>query len=391
MNIGIDCSQVSAEPTGVGLYEYNLVSALSRVDKENSYRLYPVFYGLFLRGGRKEMLPNTGNFRVAFSGVPSLLVKPLWAPVVPAALKELMLGDVDVVHSTTYSAPRLRDRKKRLVATIYDLTVITHPECHRRQNVRICVKGIRDALRYADAIIAISEHTKRDMIEHLKCPAELISVTHLAADPMYHPVDDPAVRKRVRDKYGLPERYILFIGSLEPRKNVSTLIHSYSRLPERLKREFSLVVAGAKGWKNSDIYSTVKKIGVEDKVRFAGYIDKDDISAVYSMATVFVYPSLYEGFGLPILEAMACGTPVITSNTSSMPEVAGTAAEFITPTDTEEITEALRRVLEDETLMLDMRRRGLERSSKFTWERCARETLEVYKKVFEAGGRLKKR
>lgn len=387
MKIGIDCSQVSAESTGVGLYEYNLVSALSRVDRENDYLLYPAFYGLFLRGGRKEMLPNTGNFRVAFFGVPSVLVKPLWSPVIPAAIKERMLGDVDVVHSTTYAAPRLRDRKKRLVATIYDLTALTHPECHRRQNVRICVKGIRDAVRYADAIIAISEHTKKDLVEHAGCPPELVTVTPLAADPMYRPVDEPAGHDRVRTRYGLPRRYILFIGSLEPRKNVRTLIEAYARLPERLRQEFSLVVAGARGWKNSDVQDTVGRLGVEDHVTFAGYIDRADISTVYSMAEVFVYPSLYEGFGLPILESMACGTPVITSNTSSMPEVAGEAAELVTPTDTDELASALTRVLDDEALRLDMRARGLERSGEFTWERCARETVGVYEKVYRSGGR----
>src|SRR3972149_10010834 len=161
----------------------------------------------------------------------------------------------------------------------------------------------------------------------------MMTVTHLAAGPEYHEIKDPPALDVVRKKYTLPRNYILFVGSLEPRKNVKTLLRSYASLSETVKREFSLVIAGAKGWLNSDIPGIVKELGIEKTTLFPGYIEKEDMSAVYSAASVFVFPSLYEGFGLPILEAFACGTPVITSNTSSMPEVAGDAAVLVDPAD----------------------------------------------------------
>ena len=192
--------------------------------------------------------------------------------------------------------------------------------------------------------------------------------------------------KAARLKYSLPERYVLFVGSNEPRKNIKTLLAGYAALSEGLRKEFPLVIAGGRGWLNSEIPGVIKRLGIETSVRFAGYIGRNDMSAVYSGASVFAYPSLYEGFGLPILEAMSCGAPVITSNVSSMPEVAGDAARLVAPTDAEGLGEALGALLVDEGLRKEMRLKGLERGAMFSWDKCARETLALYRKVLESRG-----
>ena len=379
MRIGIDCSAAFLKDiTGVGIYIYNLVHALSRVDTVNSYTLYPVFYNSFIGFEKKDM---PANFKIAHENSRRLLSGVLWPALVPSGLKEAALGEVDIVHSNTFAGPMLK--KKKLVSTIYDATVFTHPECHSKGNVLRCRKGIEDSIRNARAIIAISEHTKKDLVERLNAPARMITVTHLAAGPEYHEIKGPSALDAVKKKYALPRNYILFVGSLEPRKNVKTLLKGYASLSETVKREFSLVIAGAKGWLNSDIPGLVKELGIKQKTVFLGYIDKEDMSAVYSAASVFAYPSLYEGFGLPILEAFACGVPVITSNTSSMPEVAGDAAVLVDPADSAELAAALEGLLLDEGKRRELKARGLERAALFSWERCARETIAVYEKVYK--------
>jgi glycosyltransferase involved in cell wall biosynthesis len=392
MKIGLDCSAVPGERTGIGEYEYHLAHALARADGVNSYLFYILFpysYYLLHRDLLNVDLPRGNNVRTVFRPVPVPYpaLRGTWLLGRTSFFREYTLGslDVDLVHSTSYSVPAFRNRKKKLVVTLYDLTVITHPQYHTGQTVTHALNGIRDAVRYADAIIAISEHTKRDLREYLSVPEEKLAVTHLAADPAYKPVTDEGILQSVRKKYHLPPHYILFLGALEPRKNVVSLLQAFARLPGELQKEFPLVIAGAKGWLNSDLHAVVRDLKLSGKVHFPGYIAKEDISAVYSLATVFVYPSLYEGFGLPVLEAMACGTPVISSNVSSLPEVAGDAARLVAPLSIEEIEEALKDLLAHEDLRAEMRRRGLLRSAEFTWEKCAEQTLAVYRKT-GAGG-----
>lgn len=382
MRIGIDCSAAFLKNrTGVGNYTFCLVDALMRTDRVNRYSLYPVFFNPFI-GFEDAGFREAENFRVPFRKAHGLLSFVLWNPVMPASVKERALGQVDLVHCNTFSVPRLRNAK--LVSTIYDLTVITHPECHQKGNIDRCVKGIKDSLERADHIIAISEHTKKDIMKHFNAPDSLITVTHLAAGPEYHEVTDRAALASARAKYKLPADYILFVGSLEPRKNVKGLLKAYAAVPQKLRKAFPLVIAGGRGWLNSDIPGIVEALGIKEGVRFAGYLDATDISAVYSGASVFAYPSLYEGFGLPILEAMSCGSPVVTSKTSSMPEVAGDAAVLVDPMDADELAFALQKVLEDEGLRAGMRKKGLARAASFSWDRCAKETVEIYRKVMAA-------
>jgi glycosyltransferase involved in cell wall biosynthesis len=381
MRIGIDCSLVPGARTGIGEYCHQLTHALSRVDRENTYRLYPAFFFVFHPAYRYVDLPETSNMKVAFRDAPRLWVRLLRHPYSPWFLHEWLLGRVDVVHSTSFSAPRFYNRRKRLVMTIYDLSFLVYPEFHLPENVKHALLGTREAIARADALITISHHSRRDLLERLGVAEDRVTVTHLAASPHYIRVDDPQQIARVRERYHLPAHFILFVGSLEPRKNVRRLIQAYAKLPTSLQHEVHLVIAGGKGWLNTDVYLTVHQLGLEGRVQFVGYVEENDLPSVYSLATVFAYPSLYEGFGLPVLEAMQCGVPVLTSNVSALPEVAGEAALLVSPTEVEEIAEGLACLLEDADLRVEFQARGYRRAREFSWERCARETLAVYRSV----------
>ena len=381
MKVGIDVSLVAGERAGGGQYAYQLARALPRVDPEVSYLLYPVFYYIVHPEYPRADLPETGNMRVAFRGIRPRDVMSFWRPDAPGMFKEWLLGPVDVVHSTTFCVPQFRLHKKRLVVTIYDLSFITHPELHLPANVAHCLTGTRLAIEHADAIITISEHTRRDLVERLGAPLERLTVTPLAHDASLARVSDPKRLAAVRKRYGLPEHFILFLGALEPRKNLPRLLEAYAALPATLRRDVGLVVAGMSGWLNDSIQARVAELGVDRSVRFAGYIDAADLGAVYSLATLLAYPSLYEGFGLPVLEAMACRTPVLTSKVSSLPEVAGDAAVLVEPTDVGAIGTGLQRLLDSPSLRDELASRGIVHAAGFSWERCARQTLDVYRRV----------
>jgi glycosyltransferase involved in cell wall biosynthesis len=381
MRIGIDLSLVPGQRAGGGRYSYELARALARIDPVNSYVLYPVFYYIVHPDYPRADLPTGRQMRVAFGSLPPTLVRSLWKLSRAELLKEVLLGRVDVVHSNTFCVPRLRLGRKRLVVTIYDASVVTHPQFHVKENVDHCLRGIRAAIERADAIITISEHARRELVERLNAPAQRIAVTPLAPPPELRRVSDPMVLRRVRQRYELPERFVLFLGMVEPRKNLMRLVDAYAELSPALKRETQLVVAGPTGWLNSALFERIEVLGIASSVRFIGYVDDGDLAALYSLATVFAYPSLYEGFGIPVLEAMMCGIPVLTSEVAALPEVVGDCALLVPPTDTDAMSKALLRLLESDTLRADLAARGLRRAAQFSWDRCARETLAVYESV----------
>ena len=384
MRVGIDFSLVPGERTGGGQYAYQLARALSRVDPLVSYVLYPVFYYIVHPEYQRLDVPDAANVRMAFRQLPLKELHSAWRPEAPAYFKEVLLGAVDVVHSNTFCVPRFQLRRKRLVVTIYDLSFMTHPELHLPANVEHCLAGARLAVAHADAIIAISEYTRRDLIERLGARPERITVTPLAHDAGLARVTAPGQLAAVQRRYGLPDRFVLFLGALEPRKNLQRLLEAYATLPVALRRDVNLVVAGMSGWLNDSVHRRVAELGLTESVRFVGYVDGEDLAALYSLATVFAYPSLYEGFGLPVLEAMACGTPVLTSNVSSLPEVAGEAALLVSPTDVGSLSTGLRALLESDSLRATMSARGTRHAARFSWDRCARQTLDVYRRVTAA-------
>jgi glycosyltransferase involved in cell wall biosynthesis len=377
MKIGIDASLNVGEKAGVGSYTASLIEGLAAVDSRNKYVLYPFFYYIF-DPDFKSLRPPAANFSVHFQALPDRWIRFLWnRSRIP---RHLLLGKLDVLHSTTFCAPAKHFGK--LVVTIYDISFLRYPEHHTEANRIHCLRGTLDAARWADRIIAISEHTKRDLIEYLNIKEERINVALGAARREFHPRPECEVQTCLRERWQLYKPYLLSVGTVEPRKNTRLLIRSYCSLPAEIREQYPLVLAGGKGWLSSNLYAWVQELGAGSTVKLLGYVPQADLPLLYCGAACFLYPSLYEGFGLPPLEAMACGTPVITSNTSSLPEVVGDAGILIDPRSEIELKEAIRKVLDKPGLCQEMSRKSLQRASLFSWEKTAKETLRVYESCF---------
>jgi glycosyltransferase involved in cell wall biosynthesis len=237
----------------------------------------------------------------------------------------------------------------------------------------------RRTARKADHVITCSEYTRADIIDTYKLAPEKVTAIHLAAASRFAPAagDDIA---RIRDRYGLPSEFILAVGSIQPRKNLQRLIDAYRLLNQRIKAP-PLVLVGKKAWLYKDSIAAVERSGCGEKIRLTGFVPDEDLPAIYSAATVFVYPSFFEGFGLPPLEAMQCGTPVITGNRTSLPEIVGSAGVLVDPYDSQALADAIERLLSDRELRTKLTQRGLERSKMFSWEQTARDTLKVFERV----------
>jgi glycosyltransferase involved in cell wall biosynthesis len=285
-----------------------------------------------------------------------------------------MFDDVDVFHATEHLLPRLKHT--RSVFTLHDLIFQFDPDSHKPLNIAFLKTMMPRFLRAADAIIAVSECSKRDAMRLYNIPASKIHVIYEGVDPTFTPITDPDRLAHVRSKYHLPDRFILHVGTIEPRKNLPLLFEVAAQLKEHV------VVAGKLGWLTDPILAKVKELGIEDHVTFTGFIDDDDLPALISSANVLAMPSKYEGFGLPVLEALACGTPVVASNAASLPEVGGDAVLYAWPDDVRSWTHLLTLALDDIELRGWLREKGLRQAAKFRWETMARQTLEVYRRVF---------
>jgi glycosyltransferase involved in cell wall biosynthesis len=283
---------------------------------------------------------------------------------------------VDLFHATEHLLPRFSS--VRTVFTLHDLIFLFHPETHKPLNRWFLTLMMPRFLRAADAVIAVSECTKRDAIRFYGIPEEKITVIYEGVNPRFRPASPEAIAA-VRARYNLPEHFILYVGTIEPRKNLTALLEAFHHL--LATHDLRLVFVGKKGWLYEGFFRRLRELGLEDRVIFTGYVPDEDLPAIYSVADLFVFPSLYEGFGLPVLEAMACGVPVICSNTSSLPEVAGDAALLVDPTDVRALAGAMERALRDEAFRVTLRARGIERAQRFTWARAAQETMQVYENV----------
>jgi glycosyltransferase involved in cell wall biosynthesis len=280
-------------------------------------------------------------------------------------------------HATEHLLPRFKTIKT--VFTLHDLIFKFYPHYHLPRNRIFLTLAMPLFLRHADAIICVSENTRRDAQRVYRIPDEKTRVIYEGVHPRFKRVVDTKAIERARDRYLLPERYILSVGTIEPRKNLITLLEAYAALraqDENFKTE--LIVVGKQGWLSEATYRAVHERGLTGLVRFIGYVEEDDLPAVYSLAQAFAFPSVYEGFGLPPLEALACGTPVVCSNASSLPEVVNDAALLVPPTDARAWTQTLSRVLADQALRADLSSRGPRQAARFTWEAAARATRRIY-------------
>jgi glycosyltransferase involved in cell wall biosynthesis len=290
---------------------------------------------------------------------------------------------LDLLHSLAFVRPIVACCP--VVITIYDLSFVRMPERFPRFQRLYLQTLTRYSARRAARLLVISQSTKDDVVQFCGVSSDKIVVTYCGVDEQFAPRSRHEV-ETFRAAKGLPSRFILYLGTLEPRKNVPQIVRAYAALRSHdLSHDYKLVIAGAKGWGYDEVFAAVEQSGIKDDVTFAGYVPAEELPLWYNAAELFVYPSLFEGFGLPVLEAMACGTPAITSNVSSLPEVAGDAALTITPTDTRALSDAMECALHDASLRAQLRERGLRRASQFSWQRAAQQTAQVYADVLKLG------
>lgn len=292
-----------------------------------------------------------------------------------------------VYHSPFYAFPKEETSQKlSRIITIYDLIPILYPE-NFTKNILEKFKLVINSINYQkDWIICISENTKQDFCEYTGMNPERVFVTPLAAEKHFYPITEQKITDNTLQQYKIPKSpYLLSLCTLEPRKNLSFLIQCFSKIiNQQPNLDLNLVLVGVSGWKNADIFQAAQANSLlKNRIIFTGYIPDEDLSAIYSGATAFIYPSLYEGFGLPPLEAMKCGTPVITSNTSSLPEVVGDAGIMINPKEQDTLCQAILDITNDSNLRAKLSQKGLERANQFSWQKCAEETVKVYQIAVE--------
>ena len=361
LRVGYDISKVFGVSDGIARYSELLLRAMLARGDDNQFTLYNLG-GDDLEHARVEQLIGTDRARIVFAPDGS-----------PRGL------DVDLFHSPALAVPPAECRP--LVFTLHDVTFLSHAECHTLDNRVASIAATAMAAARAARIVAVSHYSKAQAIEHLGLPDELIEVIHSAPDPGFQRTEDSDLQRAVARRLGITRPYVLAVGTIEPRKNLVGLIDGMRRLPAAQRQRLSLVVAGPEGWRNDEIHDRLREAQDELSICRVGCVSRDDLNVLYSFAEAFVYPSLSEGFGLPVLEAMVCGAPVVTSDCSSLPEVAGDAAILVNPTDTAAIADAIARVVSDEATRLDLRSRGLARAGEFTWERTAAQTLDLYRRV----------
>jgi len=372
MRICIDASPAVHHRAGLGRYAHELTAALLAADSEHEYVAF------YHRAADAQVDPPLDRLPHLTT---NLDTKPWRMSTLLAHLtrfpQDRLFPRIDLFHATDHLLPRLSQVKT--VFTLHDLIFRFYPEMHKPLNRWFLTLMMPRFLQAADAVVAVSECTKRDAVKTYGLDETKIKVIYEGVNPRFRrssPDDTSAVRR----KYGLPERYVLSVGMIEPRKNLTSLLEAYVLLRNE-DSQLKLVIVGKRGWLYEGFFRRLRELGLEDEVIFPGFVADEDLPASYSAADLFAFPSLYEGFGLPVLEAMACGTPVICSNTSSLPEVAGDAALLVDPNSVEALTRAIIDVLENKELRDELRAKGPRQAAKFSWEATARETLAVYESV----------
>ncbi len=375
MRIGFDISQTGNGKAGCGYFADSIIQQLARIDLENEYILYPTFGNFFWDPEWKTSTRRVDHpkFRRAEGHATLDKARAFWSN--PPEDLETSLGKPDIVHSNNFFCPHGL-KSARLVYTLYDLSFLDHPEWHTEENRLGCFEGVFNACLYADMIVSISECSRRHFLEifpHFS--PERIVVVRLASRFSRKPdLARPASLSRLNSG-----EFWLTVGTLEPRKNQLRLLRAYVRLKSSLPKTFPLVMAGGRGWLMEDIHRTVADLGLAEAVIMPGYLDDPALQWLYQNCYAMVYPSLFEGFGLPVLEAMSLGAPVISSNVTSIPEIAGDAGILVDPLAEEEILRAMLRLSEEHGLRESLIELGSKQAKRFSWETAARALLDCYR------------
>lgn len=367
LQIGIDASRLAvAARTGTEHYSWEIIRALGALDRSNAYILY-------CNRRPTALPPLPPNFRLR-----QIPLRYTWTHV--RLSLEMLRAAPDVLFVPAHALPLIP--APRSVVTIHDLGFRYHPDAHTRGQRLYHRLFTALSVRRATQIIAISEATRRDLQRFYHLPDEKIAVVYHGVDRRFHPIDDPATIAAALQRYGIQPPYLLFVSTIQPRKNVARLIDAFALARQQAAApEVTLVLAGKRGWLTAEIERRAAERGIADRVRFIGYVADADLPALLNGALAYVLPSLYEGFGMTILEAQACGTPVLASNVAALPEVVGEAGLLVDPYRVASIADGLTRLLSDAQLRADLRRRGLAHAAGWTWERAAQQTLAVLQRA----------
>lgn len=374
MRIAIDAHSVGTKLGGNESYAVNLIEALAQLDSANDYTIY-----VTTSEARDRFTNRWSNFKVRSTLPHTPLIR------IPLTLSaELRKHPVDVLH-VQFTAPPFCPCP--VVVSIHDLSFEHLPQTFNRRSRTQLRLTVRHSARRAARILSLSEYTRRDIIESYGIEPGRVSTIPLAAPEHFAPVTDNRELQRVRHNYGIDGDYILSVGSIQPRKNLARLIKAYAILRGSFSADKlpKLVLVGKCAWLYDETLRTLDEAGVKDTVILTGYVPQADLPALYSGALCFVYPSYFEGFGLPPLEAMRCGTPVIVGDRTSLPEVVGSAGLTINPFDVDAIATAIRRLMNDPELRRDLSVKGQERAGAFSWRDTARKTLAIYQEVARGG------
>jgi glycosyltransferase involved in cell wall biosynthesis len=379
--ITFDISPLLTISTGIGYYTANLVSHLMALQPEIQWSFFSI-------PGRK---PKEVDIQTS-SEVIRQIIDPWFLParatslLLQAPLHRLLavesfIGASDLFHWTNFLCCSQRTGKK--ILTVHDVSFVLFPEYHPLKRRFLFKSFFPRSLEQADHIITVSQNTKQDLVRYFHVPPEGITVIPLAADETFRPIcpeDAAATLTRYGIRYA---QYVLYVGTLEPRKNLPRLLQAYHLFRNSHSESVPMVLTGANGWLNKGLFAEIERSPWRSDIKILGYVAKADLSALYSGALAFVYPSIYEGFGLPPLEAMACGAPVITSNNSSLPEVVGDAGLLVDPLDVDEIARAMLKIADNLVLRETLCKRGIERARTFNWKITAQQTLDVYEKTLD--------
>lgn len=366
IKIGIISEPLNGNLTGVGYYTYHIIKSLIENDKKNQY---------FLINWKKTSLSPLVPSIIVKNPFKKILATYGWYLTLPFQLRNHKL---DFIFNPS-SVPTFFKFKQKYIITIHDLSPIIFTKTHKFGKNLIYRYLLPKTLKEAYGIIADSNNTKEDIIKYFGLPAGKIKVVYPGVDKKYKLIDKKIILEKIKNRYKLPNKFILNVGTLEPRKNIESLLRVFSKIKKNLN--YYLVIVGIKGWKYKKIFSLINKLKIKNKVIFTGYIKETDLPAIYNLASLFVYPSLYEGFGLPPLEAMACGCPTVISNVSSLPEVCGEAAYYINPYTINSISKGIEKALGDKNLRKKMIEDGLKQAKKFNWGKTSREILKIYEQL----------
>jgi len=380
MRIAIDYTAAIRQGAGIGNYVRSLVDAMLAQDSRNHYTLLTSG-----RPTREHPFPKADNVRGRSIIIPDRYLNILWYRWRLPLHATFFTGQADIYHGPDFVLPPING-KVRKVVTVHDLAFLEHPEYAVPQLAAFLKKVVPEAVAAADVVAAVSQSTSQTLIEHFRIPPEKITIIPNGIRSYFRRITDPILLAATRHKFGLKHPLVLGVGTLEPRKNHLGLIKAFHKAQSAAgnrSRPAMLALAGGPGWLYNETQQLIAKLKLENKIRFLGRVSELELITLYSMADVFAFPSFFEGFGVPPIEAMACGAPVVTSNTSSLPEVVGDAALLIDPYNTGELARAMLQVLENEQLREELRQKGYARAQHFTWPTSASKMLSVYQRLYD--------